>query len=564
MLKQFLEAEKFRSSRWFDWFRWRAGESIAGSSAPSKDHRYKITRLRTLTHRAIGLAPPAWRERLAELLLRRERAPGPAAEHAVQYLLSVEICSGKAPQREAVVAKGADLFYERQYRQTFNSVMGAFAMTATQALLASGGEVQGNAWARRRRTFATMLDEETLGGPPIVVLNAQTVAIPVLAPRPRTQSEAVATARWLAGSERMPGLYRDLAHGEEMACFEPHVCAVVREADGAVAQLFDAVARSGKLAVLALHPFDPDAMGLHITLFGVQILTTRFLLQDYRLESALLEPWLRSAEARNKLLLFCVGGTEEIFTQCSQNLFVKRRGLNTASLKGYAWSPALPLENLFDRQFEIFQATVSAGGLPGASPRNGATGKAAFVEREAGKTLIVIPYHPGNAVHGHAAKLWSNPFGSLVVWDDTASQAAVTISGPCHFVSHKAAKRRFASSVTQVGTLTRRSGSPMPDPEYWFVQEVTEIALRREPLALSLLDPIRSTSCISAGGHAHYSKKPAYFAADTLVHYDMKLQHERETSGRPIDPSGYQRRKWCAEVRGALEARLMHLRALSR
>jgi hypothetical protein len=35
----------------------------------------------------------------------------------VQCLLSTAHGSGKAPPRETVVAKGADLFYERQYRQ---------------------------------------------------------------------------------------------------------------------------------------------------------------------------------------------------------------------------------------------------------------------------------------------------------------------------------------------------------------------------------------------------------------------------------------------------------------
>ena len=44
-----------------------------------------------------------------------------------------------------------------------------------------------------------------------------------------------------------------------------------RSADGALVELTDAVLQSGKLAILALHPYDPDAMALHITLFGGEV-----------------------------------------------------------------------------------------------------------------------------------------------------------------------------------------------------------------------------------------------------------------------------------------------------
>ena len=83
-----------------------------------------------------------------------------------------------------------------------------------------------------------------------------------------------------------------------------------------------------------------------------------------------------------------------------------------------AWNPALPLERLLAQQFETFQVTVSASGVPGASPRNGDCGKAVFLGHRARKPYVLIPYHAGNAVHGHAAKLWSNTQGTIVIYDD--------------------------------------------------------------------------------------------------------------------------------------------------
>jgi len=130
---------------------------LPNASAPPRDSesrdvedRYRITRFRTLTRRIVHVLPPMWREWAAECFLRRANAPGPAAEHIVQYLLSAAKSQSKIRIRdEATVAKGADNFYERQYRQFFNPVMGAFAMTATQALLASGGPSRGLLWWRR-------------------------------------------------------------------------------------------------------------------------------------------------------------------------------------------------------------------------------------------------------------------------------------------------------------------------------------------------------------------------------------------------------------------------------
>ena len=542
------------------------GRAIDAANA-DKNARYKISRLKTMAHRAIGSLPPVWRERAAERFLRRPGAPAPAAEHFVQYLLSAERARAAADAHKgAVVAKGADHFYERQYRQYFNPAMGAFAMTATMAALGGGHPARGHLWSFRRKTCAAMLDADAAGGPPIIVIDARTVGIPMLLPRPRDKSEGVAIARWLGGNGPMPERYRDLARGEEARCREAGARAYVRSAQGALLELLETVAHSRKLAVLALHPHDPDAMGLHVTLFDVRCLTGRFVEQDHGLGECALEPWRRAAESSNAMLLICVGATEEVFTQCSQNLFVRRRlpepeaRFRATQPKG--WLPDLPLERLLDAQFEMFQVTVSASGLPGASPRNGDRGKTAFTERRDCKTYVLIPYHPGNAVHGHAAKLWSNPQGSLIIWDDTTTCAAVTISGPSRVVTHAAVKRDFPNSAARAATITRRNGSPAPDPEYWFLQEVAEIACLRETLAPSALDPARPTCAINAGGHALFDKKPAYFAAGALPPYDMELQHRREATGRPIDPSGAEHLRWNESVRDALLARLTHLDSL--
>ena len=541
--------------------------SIIDQARSHNDNRYRISRFRTLTHNLIGTLPPLWRERAAERFLRRESAPGPAAEHVFQYFVSAAKSKRKAGNsNEATTAKGADNFYERQYRQYFNPVMGAFAMTATRALLGSGGAARGRLWRRRRQTYAAMLEQDNIGAPPIIVINRQTVATPVLLPKPCTASDGIAIARWLSGRGPLPPLYRRLVSGEEIRCAEHGARAYERRAVGAFIQVVDAALRSRKLAVLALHPFDPDAMGLHITLFGVQVLTPRFVEQDYGLGAVALNPWRSAASERESLLVFCVGGTEEIFTQCSQNLFVKRPLAQTPDeLEGgtpNAWNPVLPLERLIDAQFEMFQVTVSASGLPGASPRNGDRGRAAFVERRNSKTYILIPYHPGNAIHGHAAKLWSNGFGSLVIWDDTWALTAATISGPSWVVTHDAAIRDFPSIAPKLNAELRRNGAPTSDPEYWFVQEVAQLTQQIEPLDANSLNPVRPTCSISAGGRAIHGKKPAYFAADTIPPYDQSLQHEREAVGRPLDPTGDEHRLWNETVRGELHARQERLESL--
>jgi hypothetical protein len=103
---------------------------------------------------------------------------------------------------------------------------------------------------------------------------------------------------------------------------------------------------------------------------------------------------------KNRLLLFCVKGTEEVFTECSQNLFIKRpaTALQKQPTWPSAWSPSFPLEDLLNAQFEIFQISVSASGLPGVSPRNGDQGRAAFVGHRGTKTFVLIPYFTSNAV----------------------------------------------------------------------------------------------------------------------------------------------------------------------
>jgi len=538
--------------------------SPAWRGVAAEHRRYRLGWFRTLAHRAVGGLPPAWREAVAERWLRREAAPAPAAEHVVQYLLSREQAKTRSDYlKGAVVAKGADLFYERQYRQCFNPVMGAFAMTAELAALGAGGRAEGYFWSRGRRSAAATLDREGAGSPPIIVIDAETVAIPMLLQAPRDAEEGVAVARWLVGAGPMPQPYCDLARGAEVFCCESGARAFERTAQGALLELVDAVTQSRKLAVLALNPCDPDAMGLHVTLFDARFLTAGLLERDHGLPREALVSSREAARARGAMLIFCVGATEEVFTQCSQNLFIKRplreSEARRRAVRPPSWSPALPLERLIDAQFELLQVTVSASGLPGASPRNGDRGKTAFVERRKGRSFVLIPYFPGNYVHGHAAKLWSNPHGTLLIHDDTDTGAAVAISGACSLLSHREAVRAFPESAGKVLGIKRRNGSPMPEPDYWFAQEVEQITMQRGALKPCALDSARPTCAIHAGGQALFDKKPAYFGAGSLPAYDMHLLHRREAAGRRRDPSGAEHDRWNLEVREALSARLTHL-----
>jgi hypothetical protein len=539
-------------------FFWRQYSGEA--SRHPRDRRSRVTPMGAFLRKALGLAPPHWREIAAERWLRRVGAPGPAAEHVFQYLLSGEQGSG-----DATVAKGADNFYERQYRQYFNATMGVFAMTAELALLSCGGKSRGFLWRRRRRVSVAMV-EEVDGAPPILVLDHQSAAVPLLLPAPSGADTTRAIDLWLAGKGDMPQGYRQIVAGDELRCATPGARTRRRSGVAALVELADALREADKLAILALHPRDPDAMGLHVTLFGVEIIDPEQLACDYGLDRDFLAPWRRAAANSGRLLRFFVGGTEEVFTQCSQNLFVKRRAPRPRdALRATwpdAWDPGQPLERLIAKQFELFQATVSASGLSGVSPRNGDIGKAAFVCRSRAGVSVLIPYFAGNAVHGHAAKLWSNPQGATVVWDDHTALCAVVLSGPSYVVAHEWVEKNHPDVAHEIAERKKRSGTFAIAPEYWFVQEVVEILQQDEPLARKALDPMRPTCSIHAAGHALHGKKPAYFAADTLPAYDQTWQHEREREGRPVDPSGVARRYWEWEAEPAFAARRTHLSAI--
>jgi len=129
----------------------------------------------------------------------------------------------------------------------------------------------------------------------------------------------------------------------------------------------------------------------------------------------------------------------------------------------------------------LIQITVSSSGLPGASPRNGDKGKAAFLGRRNNKVSLLIPYHPGNFIHGHAAKLWSNPFGSLMISDDHTFLTRVIISGPCRIQKHNYIKVNFPEAAAAVADQKGRTGKPSPEPEYWFMQDVDKLIIERDP-----------------------------------------------------------------------------------
>ncbi len=522
------------------------------------DRRYIRTLTGDLAHTALGALPSHWREAAAERWFRRSGAPGPANEHVFQYLISKQARGDATKERsELAVLRGADLFYERQYRQYLNATMGAFAMTATLALLGSGGKCRGRLWGRHRLPHTAMV-EEAGGASPVIVLDRQSVAVPLLLPAPHGVDTVADIERWLSGRRAMPRSYRSRIAGEKVPCATPKARATRRGAAAALIELADAVQHTGKLAILALHPHDPDAMGLHITLFGTQVLSPEALEADYGLEKDFLSSWRQAASAQNAVLHFFVGGTEELFTHCSLNLFIKRR-VSCPGGAPEAWHPSDPLEKLLTKQFEIFQATVSASGLPGISPRNCDAGKAGFVVRKGSKTSILMPYFTGNFIHGHAAKLWSNPQGALMIRDDHTSLSLIVIRGKAYTVGQDWVRRHFPDVAGCIATRRKQSGEPAADPEYWFVQEVSEILQQDEPLAANALDPARPACTIHSAGPALYDKKPGYFATANTPCYNQASQHAREAAGRPADPSGASHRQWQQEVMPALAVRGAHL-----
>jgi hypothetical protein len=539
----------------------------------------ELERRRVAAFRLASLAPPATRAGLAERFLRRPGAPGPAAEHVLQYLVSADRAGSRAatPERlEAVKAAGAgsdrarrasevlpaDTFYRNQYRQYLGAVMGAFAMTAPQLFATSAVPAEpglAGRLARPRRVVAAMLgSDDTRATPAALVLSHEAVAVPVYLPRAASPGAESATARWLAGAGAVPGHLRPLIDGTTMPAGTSGARTRRRSELGAVCELVDAAVRSHHLALLALHPYDPDAMGLHVTLFGVEALDADAVEADYALGAGALDAYRDAARRRGEAVTFLVGGTAEIFTQCSQNLFVKRP--DPCPSEPVGMDGALPsLEELLAEQFELLQATADATGVPGASPRNGQIGRAAFVGRRRSRSYVLIPYHPGNAIHGHAAKLWSNRHSCLMVSDDHATRRRVTIAGPSWITSHARVAARFPDVAREALRPEGERARTVAEPVYWFVTRVDEVVWSTEPLGANVLHAERAACTIHAGGEGRHAKKAAYFDAGAVDRYDQHGQHARERAGRPTDRSGAAGRAWQSLVADALAARRAHL-----
>ncbi|MSR08743.1 MAG: hypothetical protein EXR82_04310 [Gammaproteobacteria bacterium] len=330
-----------------------------------------------------------------------------------------------------------------------------------------------------------------------------------------------------------------------------------------VMEVIEGALDTRRLAILALHPTDPDAMGLHITLFGVVGRDAPTLANEHGLPAEVLAPMVDAAAAEDSDIFFLVGGTEEVFTQCSQNLFVKRQPrVGDAPARTAGWRPADPLIELIGAQFELFQVTVSNAGLPGVSPRNGATGSVAYVVESEKNDLLMIPYHPGNFIHGHAAKLWSNPYGAIVVRDEHHHQRQVVLRGPCRVISPEGARSEYPD-VIAMEVARSRSPSRKHQPAYWFSQTVSEVIIETGLLPPMVLDESRPSCSLSAAGQGKFGKKPAYFDAKNTTAYDQALQHRRESAGRPTDASGAEHRRWAAESAHAMAARVAHLSVAS-
>ena len=540
------------------------------------DHwAYRLTDGRARALRALAVTPPAFRARFAERHLRRPAQPGPAAEHVQQYLVSATLARRRADEsegsarvagesrgpRKPVVVGQADFFYRAQYRARCSAVMGAFAATATQVLAASGTTSTGHLWWRHRDCCAAMLPRHAEAGiRPIMVLNDGAVAVAVFIPQAEDPDRDRGAEQWLfAGGPRPPHLDR-LVAGEERNG-EPGIGHTrSREHAGSVVALIDAARATGHLALLALHPRDPDAMGLHITLFGVDTVRPDQLVGEYGLAEQDIEAHRLYAEAGRSILCYLVGGTEEVFTQCSQNLFVKELVADPVPTVGHddADGPP-PLADFLAAQFETLQVTVDASGLPGASPRNGQIGGAAFVAMRRRKQHVLIPYHPGNAIHGHAAKLWTNRRASLVVSDDHAHGRRVTISGPSWIASHEWVSKRFAAVARLVTHPDGGEDPTVGTPVYWFVTRADAVTWEHGALPAYRLAEGRAACTINAGGEGRHTKQPKYFDAGSVDPYDVEDQHHREAAGRPTDPSGVERAAWLSTIAPAIASREEHL-----
>jgi hypothetical protein len=175
---------------------------------------------------------------------------------------------------------------------------------------------------------------------------------------------------------------------------------------------------------------------------------------------------------------------------------------------------------------------------------------------------VLIPYHPGNAIHGHAAKLWSNPSGSIVVSDDHTALRRATVSGHSTFLSHPAVARRFPD-IARTVTHPDCDEQTVDDPVYWFVTRADHVVWESGTLAPTELTPERPVCGIHAGGEGRHTKKPKYFDAASVDAYDMQLQHLREVGARRVDPTGERHAEWLASTKAAVEAREAHLSDLA-
>jgi hypothetical protein len=542
-------------------------------SDPSKED--DVEKARTELVMRISTLPPSEREDVAEKWLRRPGVPGPAAEHAIQHLVglweenSQEDQDGGAAanaskrsqkSRMEVVAKGADAFYAAQYRQYLNPTMGAFATTATHALIGTGTRPS-TSGADRLVRAAMVTGRPNI--PPILVLDQQSVALALPIPRSLSVSDGGALWHWIAHSNELPEALKLCMEGRTIHSRWPGTLAIDRSNMASVMEVVDGALNTGRLALLALHPTDPDAMGLHITLFGVVGRNASTLAAEHGLAKEHLAPMVDAAAAEDFDILFLVGVTEEVFTQCSQNLFVKRQphAGETPAMTS-SWSPSDPLTELIGSQFELFQVTVSGTGLPGASPRNGDTGSVAYVVGSSDSDMLLIPYHPGNFIHGHAAKLWSNPYGAIVVRDEHHHLRQVILRGPCHVISPRDASLAYPD-IVRMEIARSMSVSKKRQPAYWFAQTVSEIIVETDQMSSMVLDESRPSCFLNAAGKGKFSKKPAYFDAQNITAYDQALQHQRELAGRLIDTTGAEHRRWTSASATALAARRKHIQSIA-